>query len=61
VNTTPGTLARKESFKPLTSEVEAKIEEYKKDNPGIFSWEIREKLIKVIPLFVTLTAGAMTV
>jgi paired box protein 3/7 len=30
-----------------TPEVEAKIEEYKKDNPGIFSWEIREKLIKV--------------
>ena len=32
-----------------TPEVEAKIEEYKKDNPGIFSWEIREKLIKVFP------------
>jgi len=30
-----------------TPEVEAKIEEYKKDNPAIFSWEIREKLIKV--------------
>ena len=30
-----------------TPEVEAKIEEYKKENPGIFSWEIREKLIKV--------------
>ena len=28
--------------------VEKKIEEYKKDNPGIFSWEIREQLIKVI-------------
>ncbi len=34
-----------------TPEVEAKIEEYKKDNPGIFSWEIREKLIKVFRLF----------
>ena len=31
-----------------TPEVETKIEEYKKDNPGIFSWEIREKLIQVI-------------
>ena len=30
-----------------TPEVENKIEEYKKDNPGIFSWEIREQLIKV--------------
>ena len=30
-----------------TPEVEKKIEEYKKDNPGIFSWEIREQLIKV--------------
>ena len=31
-----------------TPEVENKIEEYKKDNPGIFSWEIRERLVKVI-------------
>ena len=30
-----------------TPEVEKKIDEYKKDNPGIFSWEIREQLIKV--------------
>ena len=30
-----------------TPEVENKIEEYKKENPGIFSWEIREKLIQV--------------
>ncbi|KZC05365.1 Protein gooseberry-neuro, partial [Dufourea novaeangliae] len=29
-----------------TPEVEAKIEDMKKQNPGIFSWEIREKLIK---------------
>lgn len=30
-----------------TPEVEARIEELKRDNPGIFSWEIRDKLMKV--------------
>ncbi|XP_050592936.1 protein gooseberry-like [Bombus affinis] len=29
-----------------TPEVESRIEEYKRDNPGIFSWEIRDRLIK---------------
>ena len=29
-----------------TPEVEKKIEEYKQENPGIFSYEIRERLIK---------------
>ncbi|ODM92648.1 Protein gooseberry-neuro [Orchesella cincta] len=29
-----------------TPEVETKIEEYKRDNPAIFSWEIRDRLIK---------------
>lgn len=29
-----------------TPEVENRIEEMKKQNPGIFSWEIRDKLIK---------------
>ncbi|XP_046969657.1 protein gooseberry-neuro isoform X1 [Vanessa cardui] len=29
-----------------TPEVETRIEELKRQNPGIFSWEIREKLIK---------------
>ncbi|XP_044008398.1 protein gooseberry-like [Aphidius gifuensis] len=29
-----------------TPEVETRIEELKRDNPGIFNWEIREKLIK---------------
>ncbi|XP_025082153.1 paired box protein Pax-3-B-like isoform X2 [Pomacea canaliculata] len=29
-----------------TPEVEKRIEEYKKDNPGVFSWEIRDKLLK---------------
>lgn len=31
-----------------TPDVEKKIEEYKQDNPGIFSYEIRERLIKVM-------------
>lgn len=30
-----------------TPEVEDMIEKYRQENPGIFSWEIREKLIKV--------------
>ncbi|CRL05017.1 CLUMA_CG018021, isoform A [Clunio marinus] len=30
-----------------TPEIENRIEEMKKENPGIFSWEIRERLIKV--------------
>ena len=30
-----------------TAEIEEKIEDYKRENPGIFSWEIREKLLKV--------------
>jgi len=30
-----------------TPEVEARIEDLKRQNPGIFSWEIRDKLIKV--------------
>lgn len=33
--------------KVATPEIEMKIEMMKKDNPGIFSWQIREKLEKV--------------
>ncbi|XP_070206586.1 paired box protein Pax-7-like [Littorina saxatilis] len=29
-----------------TPDVEKKIEDYKKENPGVFSWEIRDKLLK---------------
>ncbi|KAK3587301.1 hypothetical protein CHS0354_011281 [Potamilus streckersoni] len=29
-----------------TPEVEKKVEQYKKENPGIFSWEIRDRLLK---------------
>ncbi|XP_066565400.1 paired box protein Pax-3b isoform X2 [Amia ocellicauda] len=32
--------------KVTTPDVEKKIEEYKRDNPGMFSWEIRDKLLK---------------
>nr|CAB3264675.1 paired box protein Pax-3-B [Phallusia mammillata] len=32
--------------KMASLDVENKIEEYKNENPGIFSWEIRERLIK---------------
>ncbi|KAE9549043.1 hypothetical protein FO519_007740 [Halicephalobus sp. NKZ332] len=32
--------------KVATPQVVAKIEQYKRDNPQIFAWEIREKLIK---------------
>uniref|UniRef100_A0A674PA95 Paired domain-containing protein n=1 Tax=Takifugu rubripes TaxID=31033 RepID=A0A674PA95_TAKRU len=31
---------------PTTPDVEKRIEEYKRDNPGMFSWEIRDKLLK---------------
>lgn len=27
-------------------EIEQRIEEYKRENPGIFSWEIRDRLVK---------------
>lgn len=30
-----------------TPQVEKKIEDYRRDNPGIFAWEIRERLMKV--------------
>jgi len=36
-----------------TPEVEQRIEDYKKVNPGIFSWEIRDRLIKVQRKFIT--------
>lgn len=29
-----------------TPEVESKIESYKRENPSIFSWEVRDRLIK---------------
>jgi len=32
--------------KLATPEIETKIEGYKRENPGVFSWEIRDRLIK---------------
>ena len=33
--------------KVATPDIEKKIEEYKKENPAVYSWEIKDKLIKV--------------
>ena len=33
--------------KVSTPDIEKKIDDYKKENPGAFSWEIRDKLVKV--------------
>lgn len=33
--------------KVTTPDVEKKIDDYKKENPGVFSWEIRDRLVKV--------------
>lgn len=30
-----------------TPDVERRIEDYRKENPGIFTWEIRDRLVKV--------------
>lgn len=35
-----------------TAEVETRIEQLKKEQPGIFSWEIRDKLIKVPNVYI---------
>nr|XP_053626914.1 protein gooseberry-neuro-like [Cherax quadricarinatus] len=33
--------------KVTTPDVEKRIDDYKKENPGVFSWEIRDRLVKV--------------
>jgi heme A synthase len=35
----------KSALKVATPEVVAKIEHYKRENPTIFAWEIRERLL----------------
>ena len=42
-----------------TPEVEARIEEIKRENPGVFSWEIKEMLEKVKILFNLLICVAL--
>uniref|UniRef100_A0A8C9T948 Paired box 3b n=1 Tax=Scleropages formosus TaxID=113540 RepID=A0A8C9T948_SCLFO len=42
----PGAIGGSKAKQVTTPEVEKKIEEYKRDNPGMFSWEIRDKLLK---------------
>ncbi|XP_048838277.1 paired box protein Pax-3-A-like isoform X1 [Brienomyrus brachyistius] len=42
----PGAIGGSKPKQVATPDVEKKIEEYKRDNPGMFSWEIRDKLLK---------------
>uniref|UniRef100_A0A3B4WM91 Paired box 7a n=1 Tax=Seriola lalandi dorsalis TaxID=1841481 RepID=A0A3B4WM91_SERLL len=44
--TLPGTVPRMVRPQVATPDVEKRIEEYKRENPGMFSWEIRDKLLK---------------
>uniref|UniRef100_A0A3Q2FPR8 Paired box 7 n=1 Tax=Cyprinodon variegatus TaxID=28743 RepID=A0A3Q2FPR8_CYPVA len=42
----PGAIGGSKPKQISTLDVETRIEEYKEENPGIFSWEIRDKLLK---------------
>ncbi|CAL8368555.1 unnamed protein product [Lota lota] len=42
----PGAIGGSKPRQVATLDVEKRIEEYKRDNPGMFSWEIRDKLLK---------------
>ncbi|KAL2097127.1 hypothetical protein ACEWY4_006334 [Coilia grayii] len=42
----PGAIGGSKPKQNTTPDVDKKIEEYKRENPGIFSWEIRDKLLK---------------
>ncbi|XP_035276928.1 paired box protein Pax-3-like isoform X1 [Anguilla anguilla] len=42
----PGAIGGGKPKQLATPDVDKKIEEYKRDSPGIFSWEIRDKLLK---------------
>ncbi|MFT7803282.1 paired box protein Pax-3 isoform X1 [Arapaima gigas] len=42
----PGAIGGSKAKQVTSPDVEKKIEEYKRDNPGMFSWEIRDKLLK---------------
>ncbi|XP_049611108.1 paired box protein Pax-7 isoform X1 [Syngnathus scovelli] len=42
----PGAIGGSKPRQVATPDVEKRIEQYKSDSPGIFSWEIRDKLLK---------------
>ncbi|XP_056278287.1 paired box protein Pax-7-like [Pseudoliparis swirei] len=42
----PGAIGGSKPRQVATPDVEKRIEEYKRDSPGMFSWEIRDKLLK---------------
>ncbi|GAB0193491.1 paired box protein Pax-3 [Grus japonensis] len=42
----PGAIGGSKPKQVTTPDVEKKIEEYKRENAGMFSWEIRDKLLK---------------
>ncbi|XP_028428276.1 paired box protein Pax-3b isoform X2 [Perca flavescens] len=42
----PGAIGGSKPKQGTTPDVEKRIEEYKRENPGMFSWEIRDKLLK---------------
>ncbi|XP_062261348.1 paired box protein Pax-3-like isoform X7 [Platichthys flesus] len=42
----PGAIGGSKPKQTAAPEVDKKIEEYKSENPGMFSWEIRDKLLK---------------
>ena len=43
----PGVIGGSKPSKVTPSDVEKSIDDYRRDNPNIFSWEIRDRLIKV--------------
>ncbi|XP_067108663.1 paired box protein Pax-3-like isoform X1 [Osmerus mordax] len=42
----PGAIGGSKPKQTTSPDLDRKIEEYKRDNPGMFSWEIRDKLLK---------------
>ncbi|CAL8312725.1 unnamed protein product [Gadus morhua 'NCC'] len=42
----PGAIGGSKPKQTSSPDVDKKIEDYKRDNPGMFSWEIRDKLLK---------------